>query len=214
MTESHTPALLTPEEGLEAIRALPHESTVLLDFDLTLFLINSTETYLDQLPAPLKGLIELDAKILTKGMGDRQAVHDWVRVVLATLLCPWLPLFWRRVAPGLAEAHLNRPLADALAARPDLEIVLVSIGFEGLISPVLKHMPVSHQGLIACGWLAGREQRQRGKLDLVCQALGKDRVSQSVVITDSNHDIPLLEAAGTPIWIKWPEARPLPAREH
>lgn len=208
------PSPLTPEDGLEKIRSLPQGRTVLLDFDLTLFLVNSTETYLARLPGPVKDLVDFEAKVLSKAMENRRAVRDWVRLLLATGMCPWLPFLWRRAAPELALAHLNRPLAEALAARPDLEVVVVSIGFEGLIAPVLGHMPLNHQGLVACGWLSGGEQRASGKLEMVRRALGEDRVAASVVITDSDDDRPLLEAADIPVWIKWPEAHPLPRKRN
>jgi len=202
----------SPERALDAVREAGSDQTILVDFDETLFLLNSTEAYLDQLRPRFLGALLLFTlslfrpwkllPILKRGSGGR----DWVRVLVASLAFPWTAARWRRSARATADTKFNSALLEVLAASP-ARIVVASNGFSFVIEPLLRSTGLDFDQLIACRFWSGFRDRAAGKKALVERSLGHDVWARAIVITDSLDDAPLLEVAQQPHYVTWPAAR-------
>lgn len=198
-----TPHDCPPEDALATIRA--HGGPVLVDLDETLYLRNSTEDFLDCARPGLIALILLrllDA-LRPWRLSGGEATRDVWRVRCIALLLPWVWLIWRRRVRALAQAHLNGPLAEAL---PTARTVVVTIGFEAIVQPLVAALGFADVPLVAASHRNFRDRRA-GKLQLARASLGDNTISRSLVITDSAGDLPLLDACARPLRTIWPAAR-------
>ena len=212
----------SPVQAVEAVQSAV-EHLIILDFDETLFLRNSTEAYLDAIyPRPLGALYLLVAKLtrpwrwLSRHSKENDISRDWFFVLFATLLFPWTPLVWRFKAKRLAQAHWNLDLIEAIDRNPNAQVVVATLGFNWIVNPLLKHLPEAiaskvNQDTIACRFWQGAADRAKGKLRMVAEAVGETALSEAVVVTDSLADEPLLSAVRTPCLVQWPEAKYIPA---
>ncbi|HOM49514.1 MAG TPA: hypothetical protein PK491_13455, partial [Candidatus Hydrogenedentes bacterium] len=114
---------------------------ILLDFDHTLYLNNSTERFLDSVrPRILAYLLcafsDWFLQVLAWFRLCSYPVHrDFVRVSLCMLLMPWSLPLWRKKAQHLAGASMNQWLLERLPA--DRRTAVISFGFVPLIRPLL-----------------------------------------------------------------------------
>ncbi len=203
-------------EAIEIVEAAPEHTTILVDFDETLFLRNSTEEYLNSLQPPVLAVVLLMLLEKLKPWswlpGMEPQARDWLRVVLATLLFPWTLLLWQGRARQFAETQSNLTLIAALKQKPTSEIIVATLGFYPIVKPILAAMPLRVDRLIGCRlWWGGWSDRLKGKLLLVQQFLTPKVIERSVVITDSTDDNPLLATAAYPCLVKWPQALYRPA---
>jgi hypothetical protein len=213
----------SPDSAIEAVQTATAETPVILDFDETLFLRNSTEEYLNCVyPRPIGAVFLLAIKalkpwrLLPARLKSDKLSKDWCLVVAATLVFPWTLLIWQWRAKALARRYWNQPLVDALYENQNADVVVATLGFDVVVKPLLKHLPLSldqrvNQKLIACRFWQGASDRARGKRTLVTDRLGAEAVSRAVVVTDSDHDAPLLAEVQTPCLVVWPEAEFVPA---
>ena len=112
----------TTDAKKEALGALSSSeySVVLLDFDHTLFLDNSTDRYIDALrPRLLAFLVVAASDWLVRalawfGLCSFNNQRDFMRIAVCTLLMPWNLLRWRAVAEKLAREKMNLPLLESL----------------------------------------------------------------------------------------------------
>jgi hypothetical protein len=206
------PALLTSAIG----KAAPH-TTVLVDFDETLFLRNSTEAYLDRLFPQCLGVLLLKSldwlqpwNYLPNSIRGEQS-RDWLRVMIATLLFPWTLLIWRLSAKKLASSYRNIELMEILDRNPTLKIVIATDGFELIVRPLANFLGFTGQQILACRFWRGGSDRHAGKTERIINNLGTETVAQAIAITDSIHDTPLLSAVATPFLIRWSQAQYVPA---
>jgi phosphoserine phosphatase len=195
------------------IEAAPNRTTILIDFDETLFLRNSTEEYLRTIQPRFLGaivLILLDYLkpwfwLLPTAKGVE--LRDWLRVVILTLLFPWTLLLWRWKVKKLARQYTNKELLEAIAQKPDAEVIVASSGFSAIVLPLLKQMSLRSARLISCRFWQGFVDRQQDKLDLVEAAIGKEKLKDAIAITDSHDDDSLLDAVALPCLVIWPKAK-------
>jgi hypothetical protein len=102
----------------------PKTRPIIVDFDGTLLLRNSTEAYLDaacprQIAAFLLAFLDMTKPWrLLPGANRTWIYSDWIRMMTVTVLLPWSPLLWRRRAPSVARLHVNASLLDRLAPWP------------------------------------------------------------------------------------------------
>lgn len=206
-TVSATGSQATPRD-VETTRSLiaAHDGPVIVDFDETLYLRNSTEDFLD---SARPGWL---AKIILKGLDvikpwrftGGSATRDNWRVVVLGLLLPWIWLIWHWRAPRLARAWRNTELIGYLHGRDD--VVVASIGFRAIITPLLKAMEIGGTPpLVACRILALRD-RIVGKAALLSRTHGNVFIQQSLVVTDSQDDAALLAICAHPCLTIWPKA--------
>ncbi len=191
----------------EALGAIPRASLVIVDFDETLYLRNSTEDFLARArPAWLAAVMLrlLDFCSPWRWTGGAITRDFWrVRVILA--LFPWTMGHWHRICADQAARHTNNPLLEALRAGP-APYLIASSGFTRVIRPLLDAMGCPDIRLIACS-LANPADRAGGKLALIQSALGTAPLTTAMVITDSAADADILAVCAQPCLTKWRAAR-------
>ncbi len=198
---------------------------IILDFDETLFLKNSTETFLDQaqpkfLVAPILALIDIIAPwrfFRLLGMtSDRAELiwRDWLRVVTVVVLCPWSILTWRSAAPALAAQYRNRALTELLAHRPSDRVVVASLGFRALCRPLVRHLAPG-ANLVAAPLATGWNWRRQGKWRGLNSSFSKAELADAVFLTDSavNDSDVIAQVEQSFVW-RSPDADYSPATAH
>ena len=182
------------------------DGKVIVDFDETLYLRNSTEDYLDCVkPRVLCALVlrVLDFIKPWRFYGGDVCMDVW-RVTVIRLLFPWCDWIWRKKAAQFATDFQNKPLLDALSAKSG-NWVVASLGFKPIIEPLLAAMCSSPPALIASPWRAW-SYRRKGKLAAVRAGLPSITISDSMVVTESKDDLPRLESCNSPLLVEWPNA--------
>ena len=202
----------SPNEVIDSIRETSQETTIIVDFDETLFLRNSTAEYLNSLQPRLIGLLLLRAiafiqpwKLLTKK--TEEATRDWFLVFLTTLLMPWNLILWRNKARHMAKQYNNYELTKEFERNTNANIIVASLGFNFIILPILRSMPVNYSQLISCGFWQGLKDRQKNKLTMVQEFIDDDKIASSILITDSLDDLPLLNKVAKPFLVVWSKAK-------
>ena len=212
--------LLTVEEARSvidsAVEGGAEDLRVVVDFDETLWLRNTTEEYLASLrPRLLAHAILLVVDLvrpwaLLRTAEARRLYRDWIRTLACTLLMPWSLAAWRHGAAARAERWKNRTLLDWLTKKHRLPLHVATLGLGVLVEPILRHIDPGATLVAAGSFWSGYRIRSRGK-----QASIDERhagmVANAIVITDSEHDADLLAAAHTPVLVKWPAAEYRPA---
>lgn len=206
-TDGPSPYNVTPEHALSAVAA--HDGPVVVDFDETLYLRNSTSDFLSSArPALLAFLLVKIVDAIRPwrfGPGGDELRDMWrVRILLA--LMPWTKGRWQRQADRSAKFALNERLAASLRTgqRP---VYVSTLGFEPIVRPLLDGFGLGGVELVAMDpW--DSDQRGRGKLALTSEAIGGQVLASSTVVTDSDIDRELLEASALPLLVEWPEAGP------
>ncbi len=198
---------------LHQLHGAEPNTNVLVDFDETLLLRNSTEEYLDTLQPKAIGVAFLSGLDFLKpwnwlpGQLQGEISRDWVRVLLSTILFPWTLLIWPWRAKKLAQTQQNQILVQSLSNNPNLNVLVTTDGFRPIVAPILRHIQIEAAELHACRLWLGVVDRLRGKFNRLNDALGAEKVANSIVVTDSLNDIELLQAASHPFLIQWPQAQ-------
>ncbi len=205
--------LIHKGEAIELIKQANEDRSIIIDFDETLFLRNSTAEYLNSLKPRLIGLFLL--KILyfiqpwnwlpVPFRGNK--IRDWFLVTTATLLMPWTLFLWQKKAKSLADSYANQEIIDAVNNNANCSLVIASLGFNFIINPILKNMPIKYDRLISCRFWRGATDRSKNKLLMVKETLPSEAIASAVFITDSYDDMPLLQAVAKPCLVIWPLAK-------
>lgn len=194
------------------LETIPNSTPILVDFDETLFLRNSTQEYLNTLhPRPI-GALFLGLMNYLKpwnwlpGKLKGEISRDWLKVIVGTLLFPWTLILWQWRAKQLAKMYGNKVLIELLQ-RSRSQAIIATLGFSWIVRPIIKHLPLQLNGVIDCRFWQGAIDRYRGKCLLVKNFLGSEKMSQAIAVTDSIDDIPLLSLVEKPCLLKWPTAK-------
>jgi hypothetical protein len=187
-----------------------HRGPVLVDLDETLLLSNSTSCFIDRArPALLAYVVLQILEVIKPWRWTGGAVsRDTWRVRTLLVVMPWTRLTWKRHAPRLALAFMNRPLAERLASVPG-PVVVATLGFTPVVAPLVKAMraEIGRDDIELVSMSPWRSaDRRTGKLAAVDAAMGPAAVAASAAITDSLDDRPLLEAVAVPLLVVWPDA--------
>lgn len=185
---------------------------LLLDFDETLWLRNSTEVFLEQTrPAPMTRAI-LSGVRLSRPLWRRRAVadmrhlQDWHRVRSVIGMIPGALTRWDSVAGGLGRSYRNDRLVRLIAdARPD-KVIVISNGFDVVIDPLLRGIGIKVDGLVAAPLRDGGAWRIRGKVSNLAHTISPADMAAACFITDHESDADLLTHVRDGILCKWPEA--------
>jgi hypothetical protein len=207
-----TTASSEPADFYRALHEHPPAELLVVDFDETLWLRNSTELFLDSVrPRWLAAMVLQLLGILKPwrlfGRGEPNHYRDWIRVVAVLIVAPWSLWVWRRNAPMLAHKYLNVPLYDQLRHEPRSGICVVSFGFREIIQPLLSAIDPTLTVRESCSLRSGAHLRIIGKAEALRRDVGADRLSRALSITDSEVDQDLLQASGKAFLVQWPDAR-------
>lgn len=211
MTEnqSKTIKVVDQQTALNAIKKATKNTSVIIDFDETLLLRNSTAEYLNSIRPRLVGFILIIIlKVFRPWVwlpkpfrGDK--VRDWLLVVIPTILLPWTIFLWQKKAIKLAQDHSNSEIIKAVSNNPNCPIIVASLGFNWIINPILQNLPIRHDRLIGCGFWQGMRDRSKGKLAMMQEALSESEIKSAILVTDSEDDLPLLQVVDQPYLVIW-----------
>ena len=213
--------ILNESQAIELISKADSKTPIILDFDETLLLRNSTAEYLNNLRPRLIGFILLGLlKIIKPWMwlpkpfrGDK--TRDWFLVVVPSILLPWTVFLWRQKAKQLAEDYANEKLVIAVNNNSHSSVIFASLGFDFIIDPILQQLPLKclrnttcqEYSLVSCRFWQGAKDRNIGKLSMLNKKLSNSEIRSAVVITDSKDDLPLLQVVKYPCLIVWSLAK-------
>ncbi|MGL5873054.1 MAG: haloacid dehalogenase-like hydrolase [Xenococcaceae cyanobacterium] len=206
-------------ETLESIESAGEDDCVIVDFDETLFLLNSTQEYFRTLqPRPLALVVLFLLKIIQPwhwlpGKFKGEVSKDWLKVVIVTVLFPWTPIVWLWRAKTLAKRYTNTELKQALL-NCKAKIIIATLGFDFIVIPLLRQMPITTSEIISCRFWQGASDRVAGKRTLVKDKVGSSVMSGAIAVTDSIDDLPLLSAVAKPCLIVWPQVESLRANKY
>lgn len=193
----------------EKIVSAGPDTPLLVDFDETLFLRNSTEEYLSAMKPRILALLILKVLEYLRpwnvvfGRQRGPKLRDWIRVLLMSTLFPWSLLAWPKRAKSLAKTYENTVLSQPISQSSSQNIIVASNGFDFIIRPILKHMSISCDRLVACRSFMGFQDRQDGKKRLLEQHLSSDVLADSILVTDSLDDQELLDFVRHPYLVEW-----------
>ncbi|MCP5365119.1 MAG: hypothetical protein H6905_07835 [Hyphomicrobiales bacterium] len=202
---------------VESLNSADESAPLILDFDETLWLRNSTESFLDcarprALIAVLLRLIELlkPWKILP---GDNKAFvyRDWIRVLAVLFLAPWSYFIWRRQCGRGASSFFNGALLDIINSENKRPIYIFSNGFSFVLRPLLAPLDRANIHLWASPLWRGFKWRQTGKRSLAEQRTGRETLGRTIFVTDSTDDQDLLDACRFGLCHRWQGSRFIPA---
>ena len=201
------------QAALNAIKNATENTSVIIDFDETLLLRNSTAEYINSIRPRLVGFILLIilkvfrpwAWLPKPFRGDK--IRDWFLVVIPTILLPWTLFLWQKKAVKLAQDHGNSAIIKAVNNNSNSSIIVASLGFNWIINPILQHLPIRHDHLIGCGFWQGMRDRGIGKLSMMQEALSESQIKSAILVTDSEDDLPLLRVVDRPYLVIWPLAQ-------
>lgn len=197
------------QTALDAIKNAPENTSVIIDFDETLLLRNSTAEYINSIRPRLVGFILIIIlKVFRPWVwlpkpfrGDK--IRDWFLVVIPTVLLPWTIILWQKKAVKLAQDHGNSEIIEAVNNNSNCPIIVASLGFNFIINPILQHLSIRYDRLMGCGFWQGMRDRSKGKLAMMQEALSESKIKSAILVTDSEDDLPLLEVVDQPYLVIW-----------
>ena len=175
--------------------------------------MNSSAEYLNSLRPRFIAAIILKFLSLIKPWrflirsGKDSDVRDWFLILFMTLMLPWNIFLWQKTAKKLAENHSNKELITELNKNNNTNLIIATLGFQFVVEPILKFMPIDYSQLIACRFWQGASDRQKGKLAMVKESIKQEQISTGILITDSLDDEPLLKEVAEPFLITWRQAK-------
>lgn len=195
----------SPEAALSAIREF--DGPLLIDLDETLYLRNSTEDFIDCACPGIVAIVLLRLVDLLQPWRwtGGPATRDFWRVRTIGLLLPWTRWRWLRRARQLAADHANRPLIEALGTRDASAVIVITNGFGPIVGALVSALDLPVHRVIAAGMSSARDRRI-GKLRMAREQLGERVIGESLVLSDSLDDLPLLDACRRPLLTIWPGA--------
>ncbi len=197
---------VTTEQALVDLSS-GHYDHILLDFDHTLLLDNSTERFLDTLrPRLLAFLLVAASDWLVRalawfGLCSYNAQRDFMRVLICTALMPWSALFWTRAARRLAQSAMNQPLINALP--PNQPIVVLSFGFRHVIKPILNAAGLSQATLVCSDVARWENLRASGKPQALAKYAPDFPLNRAVFVTDSHDDDAVVSQVARAHLVQW-----------
>lgn len=198
----------SPAAALASVRDFG--GPVLVDLDETLYLRNSTEDFIDTARPALAAYLVLKLlDILQPWHLTGPGTRDVWRVRVVLLAFPWVLPMWRRRAAGLARGATNIALSEALKSRAEPPVI-VTLGFRPIVAPLLAAMGFAEARIVSARiWNAA--DRRGGKLAFMRRELDPATLRESLCVTDSLQDMPVLDACAHPLRTVWPQARFHPA---
>lgn len=195
------------EKALSLIRSFVGRQ-LLIDFDYTLFLANSTDEFIRAAkPGWLCFLIccMIDTWLRWQAPSQFNQRRDFLRIKWILRLLPWTLPRWRKTAGSLMRRYLNQPLWNELN-NPESQPLIVSYGCEEIIRPLLNELTPDMR-LVASSIQKGVNLRLSSKVQAVKQVLSEDELKNGLAITDSEDDRALLDAVDKGLLVEWVHPR-------
>lgn len=201
------------QKAIAAIANATKETAVILDFDETLLLRNSTAEYINSLRPRIVGFVLITLlKIIRPwcwlpGIFRGNQTKDWYLVTIPTLLLPWTLLVWQQKAQKLAKDYSNLEIISAIERNTKAPVIVASLGFNFIITPLLQNMPMRCDRLVSCRFWQGAGDRQQGKLLMMQKVLSPSAIKEALLVTDSKDDLALLHVVKQPCFVLWSGAK-------
>lgn len=202
-----------PELALKAIANATQENPIILDFDETLLLRNSTAEYINSFRPRIIGFLLIIILKLIRPWGwlpgsfRGDKTRDWFLVTVPTIFLPWTLLLWRNKAKQLAQDYSNRDIITAVESNSEAPVIVASLGFSFVIQPILEHMSLRCDRLVGCRFWYGAGDRQKGKLLMMQEILSSSEIKSAILVTDSQDDLLLLQVVAQPCLVLWSLAK-------
>ena len=205
--------LVNSEDAIAAIANARPNNPIILDFDETLLLRNSTAEYINSLQPRLLGFILIILlKIIRPWVwlpkpfrGSK--TRDWFLVAIPSILLPWTLFLWRQRAKKLAQDYTNTEIVTATNQNADAPVIVASLGFNLIINPILDQIPMRYDSLVGCRFWQGASDRNKGKLLMMQEVLSELELSSAILVTDSKDDLSLLQVVEQPCFVVWDRAK-------
>lgn len=190
------------------------DRVLLVDFDETLWLHNSTETYLNFVHPEWMAKAILYVTMLQRPIVRRlwpqfwAGEKDWMRVGAVSLLMPWNLSNWRRHARAfsLGRQHQNEELINILKSCNANRVIVISNGFQPVLKPLLDSIDLPVEATLAPSLIKGLLWRRLGKCTHAEAMLSAEELDNACFITDHFIDDDLLSRVGYGVLCKWPDA--------
>ena len=199
-------SIFTSRETFNSDLKDPRFKVLIVDFDNTLLLGNSTELFIDETrPRWAAWLLALAgqraARLIFRHTRHFDRWCDFFRVEFVACGLPWSLWRWRRNAPKILARRLNHQIYDPLKQRTDATIVIASLGFRQLIHPLLPPLPNGSM-LVASDLRSPLNNlRLQGKVAaLESRAI---RLTTALAVSDSLEDAELLARTGRGYRLEW-----------
>ena len=205
--------IIDSQQAIAAIVNATKDNPVILDFDETLLLRNSTAEYINSFRPRIVGFALIILLRIIRPWywlpgalrGDK--TRDWYLVTIPTILLPWTLLLWKKKAKRLAEDRSNSEIIRAVESNPHAPVIVASLGFKFIIQPILEHMPVRCDRLVSCRFWRGAGDRNKNKLLMMREVLSPSEIESAILVTDSQDDLPLLQVVKQPCFVLWSGAK-------
>ena len=187
---------------------------LILDFDHTLFLSNSTEEYLNfAYPRTISVfcLTFIDwfrPWNFLPGVNKRFIYRDFIRVLIISILFPWTYLVYLTRTKKISHAYENLEIINIVKTRHWEKIVLASNGFEFIINPLLKQMNVDFDIVIVSTFFPNKNNvRKVGKKKRLLNLLSSNELEKSTIITDNKEDEVMVDIVNELRLHRWPKEK-------
>ncbi len=200
-------------QRIEALAALIAESQpdrrYFVDFDFTLMLANSTDTYIGSAQPrfifwPLVKALGLLRPWVLRGENSNFLYRDATRLKFVKTLRPRLTEDFSAIADETFKRHQNTALIDLLAQVDPSQIVIVSFGLTDVLKNLLLETRYSSSLIVASTHENMTRDRGRGKLGMLRDNDLLPDPSRDAVITDSaRDDLDLLNYVDHAFHIEW-----------
>lgn len=211
--QDHKIELIDSSTAIAVIANATKNNPIILDFDETLLLRNSTAEYINSFRPRLLGLlIVICLKIIRPWSwlpkpfrGDK--TRDWFLVTIPTILLPWTIFLWQQRAKKLAANYGNQEIIKTVNSNSEVQVIVASLGFNFVINPIMQHLDIKCDRLIGCRFWQGASDRNQGKLLMMQEVLSESAIKSAILVTDSKDDLPLLQVVDQPCLVVWDQAR-------
>lgn len=200
----------------DGLNIIGEEGYVILDFDHTLWLGNSTELFLSSVCPRFYGvLLDKIAKKIWYSFHDRLPFElDQFRLLIISIFAPFTWLIWKNNTNKSIDIFWNDKLWDAVEKYDTRNIVIVSLGFKAVIDPILKAKFTildDRPHLIASGLFGTLKSiRTIGKVESIERKYVDIQWDKTIAVSDSLEDKLLLMKSKIGVHTYWnePELRP------
>lgn len=184
---------------------------IVLDFDYTLFLNNSTDAFLSNVcPKWLVFFIITISDSFLRMLSRHRLVNydkwrDFLRVAIVSFAIPWSVLMWRLRSKRLIQEFQNAELVDAVRSCNPSRITVLSFGFHHLLDPLISQIALPIKPFVICSRIGFRplNLRKKGKVRELRPHLRPPDLPNALFVTDSKDDIEVLNYIPQSFLLQW-----------